>query len=301
MLQQLSESQIVISGNLKRFTIQSSLTRNQISVKPKKSDPFLGTVYTLTRLTLVKKGKSSNNMIGSQESNNLESTGNLVYTYNNPFSDSENRRERRPSVSWNSAQVQSSESSSSQNSHGSSSSSSSSSEEYDISNMQSKAALHLAPNVPLLPLFIGYKGKSIQMSDQIDVVSRALQIITQIAEELQLHVNPSATLEKYVTLKNLLRILHHEQYVQLENLVHSQESGSDSSLAKYKNMWSILRDSVTQAATGPALLTIVNWLKNKKVEGVEAARILSQIPKNVHEPTEDYLKTFFVSIYLITY
>lgn len=289
---------MIISGNLKRFTIQSSSTKNQISVKPKKSDSFLGTVYTITRLTLVKKGKSFNsNMSGSQESNNLESTGNLVYTYNNPFSNSENRRERRPSISWNSAQVQSSESSSSsQNSHGgSSSSSSSSSEEYDISNMQSKAPLHLAPNVPLLPMFIGYKGKSIQMSEQIDVVPRALQLITQIAEELQLPVNPSATLEKYIMLKNLLRTLNHEQYVQLEQLVLSQKG--DSSPAKFKNMQSILRDSVTQAATGPALLTIINWLKTKKVQGIEAARILSQIPKNVHVPTEDYLKTFFVSIY----
>lgn len=238
-------------------------------------------------------------MMGSEESNNLESTGNLVYAYNNPFSESENRRERRPSISWNSAQVQSSESSSSssQSSRGGSSSSSSSSEEHDISNVQSKAALHLAPNVPLLPLFIGYKGKSIQMSEQVDVVSRALNLIDQIASELQLPVNPSATLEKYIMLKNLLRILNHEQYNQLEKLVLSQKGGSDSPI-KYKNMWSTLRDAVTQAATGPALLTIVNWLKNQKVEGVEAARILSQIPKNVHVPTEDYLKTFFVSIHL---
>lgn len=293
LLQQLSVSQMIISGNLKHFTIQSTVTKNQISVKPKQSEP-VGAVHTITRLTLIKKGKSSNDMVGSQELNNLESTGNLVYTYNNPFSNSENRRERRPSVSRNSAQVQSSESSSSQNSHrGSSSSSSSSSEENEISNLQSKAAMHLAPNVPLLPYFIGYKGKSIQMSDKIDVVDLTLDLISQIAKEVESPVNPRVTLDKYLKLKDLLRVMNYEQYTEIENRLPKKSS---SLLANV--MLSVYRDAVTQAGTGPALLTIGGWLKNRKVEGLEAARILSQIPKIVLQPTEEYVKTFYVSIYL---
>jgi len=285
---------MIISGNLKSFAIQYAETKNQISVKTGKSDsPSLGNVYSITRLTLLKKSDGSNSKL--EQLSNLESTGNLVYTYNNPFSDSENRRERQPSVSVNSAQQQSSESSS-ESSSGSSSSSSSSSEEYvPYSHMQFKAPLHMAPNVPLLPFFVGYKGKSIRMSSKFNVVESAQNLIYQIADEMQ-SVEPN-TLEKYTILKNLLRVMNRKQYVELEDRVRSKY-GKHSSQDKYgyNYVWNTLRDAVTHSGTGPALYSIKNWLQNGQVEGVEAARIVAQLPKIVREPTPEYVNAYFVSI-----
>lgn len=309
MLQQLSVSQIIISGDLKRFTIQSSVTKNQISINPKQSDSFLGTVYSIMKLTLAKRNKISDSMLESQELTNLESTGNLVYTYNHPFSKSEERRPNRPNISQNSGQVQSSErssetspccSSSESNETSSSSSSSSSSNKKHVSMLQPETALHMAPNVPLLPYFVGYNGKAIRLSDKVNVVDVAYIILYQITEELQdlNQISSQTMLEKYTILKNLLRTMNHQEYVELEKQILRNQDKLDSS--SRNDAWNIYCDVVSHAGTGPALLTIANWLKSKKVEGVKAARLLSQMSKNVREPTAAYLKTYFVSTGLQT-
>ncbi|XP_011695974.1 PREDICTED: vitellogenin-2-like [Wasmannia auropunctata] len=282
IVSQVSMTQMIITGDLKRFTIQSIQTKNQVSVKPDVSDPYLGAVHSMIKLTLAKKSKVSNPLSDQHESVNLESTGNLLYAYNDPFSSSENRKLRHSSISRNSAQVQSSESSSS---------SQSSSEEnvmlLDDSLWQSKAPLHMAPNVPLLPYFVGYKGKTIQMSDKVNVVEQAANLISQIAEEV---ASPSKTnrdtLEKYTIVKNLIRTMNLKQYAELEQRVNAV-NGED------QNVWSIFRDLVTHAGTGPALHTIQNWIKSKKIKGIEAARIISQIPKHVRHPTAEYVQAFF--------
>ncbi|XP_071568655.1 vitellogenin-2-like [Temnothorax nylanderi] len=294
-------TQLTLSGNLKRFVIQSVVTNAQISVNLGKSNSFLGNVYSVMKLTLVERQKLSSSQLGSLESTNLESIGNLMYTQNNPFSDSENRKERQPSVSWNSMQRQSSESSSSSSQEGahsyyrgrSSSSSSSSSEEDFIPDPEPTAELHLAPNVPLLPYFIGYKGKNIQMSDKVNAVENAYNIISQIADALQ---NPSQTpgvdlLEKYVILKNLLRVMNYEQYTELVNRVVSGDGIQDEQ--HHIDSKAVLRDAVAQAGTGPALLTIQNWLHNGKLGDAEAGLVISQIPKHVRKPTAKYVRAFF--------
>jgi len=293
---------MIISGDLKSFVIQSAETRNQIDVKSESSDSSLGTVYSITRLTLLKKNNMANSKMEQMESNNLESTGNLLYIFNNPFSDSENRGERQPSISLNSAQQSSesssgssSESSSSSSSGSSSSSSSSSSEENNgpNSNMHSTAPLHMAPNVPLLPLFVGYKGKSILMSDKIDGVERAQDLLFEIADEMQ---NPSRkTLEKFTILKNLLRIMNRKQYVELENRVLDKSEKQSSQEKHYNNAWNILRDALSYVGTGPALSTIKSWLQSGKIECAEAARLISKIPKFVIKPSPEYVNEFFVS------
>lgn len=297
---------MIISGNLKRFTIQSSVLRNEISIKRENSDSSLGTVHSIMKLILAKKNQISNSMLESQETTQLESTGNLVYTYNNPFSKSEERRAYNPSISRNSGQVQSSESSSSSQSSSSqssesseSSSSSQSSKELRVSIVQSEAALHLAPNLPLVPYFVGYNGKAIQLSDQVNAIERAQSLISQIADEVQRpsQIMSQNTLEKFTILKNLLRTMSRQQYVELEEQLFSNHTPSQDN--SQQDVWSIYRDAVTYAGTGPAFLTLVQWIKSRKVEGIEAARLISQIPKNVL-PTAEYVKAFFVSIGLQT-
>lgn len=154
----------------------------------------------------------------------------------------------------------------------------------------------MAPNVPLLPYFVGYNGKAIQMSDKIDAVEQAEKLISEIADALQFPYKTSeATLEKYIILKNLLRTMSYKQLTELENRVLRNNEGQDE---RYNNVWSLFRDVIAQVGTGPALLTIQNWIKTRKVEGIQAARLISQIPKNVRQPTAEYVKAFYVSICL---
>ncbi|KAL0112919.1 hypothetical protein PUN28_012281 [Cardiocondyla obscurior] len=303
IVSQLSTSKMIISGNLKRFTIQSAETKNVITVKTEPFNPTAyGTVYSTIKLTLVEKSNLSDSLSLAEklEQSNLESTGNLVYAYNNPFSDTEGRKKLRPSTSLSSLErqssSQSSDSSSQENnlSSGSSSSSSSSSEEQDTSKMQPKAPLRQAPNVPFLPFFIGNKGKAILKSDQFNPVERAQNIIAELAQCIKSTPNLSCgySLENYVNLKNLLRTMNYEQFGELDDRVRHQKQGeNEKDLA-----WAVLRDVVSQAATGPALLTVKDWLKNGQLKGLEAAQVISQIPKQVREPTEEYLKAFFEMI-----
>lgn len=53
-------------------------------------------------------------------------------------------------------------------------------------------------------------------------------------------------------------------------------------------------DAVAQAGTGPALLTIKQWIMTKKIQGEEAAEILAALPNAAMFPNVEYMKTFFV-------
>lgn len=58
------------------------------------------------------------------------------------------------------------------------------------------------------------------------------------------------------------------------------------------------RDAVAQAGTGPALLTIKEWIQSKKVQGEEAAELLSVLPNSARFPNTEYMNAFFVSIFI---
>lgn len=56
------------------------------------------------------------------------------------------------------------------------------------------------------------------------------------------------------------------------------------------------RDAVAQVGTGPALLTIKQWILSHKVSGAEAAHVVGVLPDTAHYPTTEYINTFFVRI-----
>lgn len=306
---------MVIAGNLKRFTIQSSVTTSNIFVKLGEKDSAIGSVDSKVNLTLVEKNKSK---FTQQElsADQHVSTGNLVYMYNNPFSKSAEVQQRLPSISRNSQQAQSSESQSSseqgrqsarsallndQRDDGSSSSSSSSyssEENDDRTYLQSPPSLDEAPHNPLLPFFIGYNGKNIQTSDQIDAVQTAANLAIQITEGME---NPNAqkpgqTLERFTILQNLLRTMNTNQLAEVENAAFK--------LSKLKNIAkkvkNVLQKTIIQIGTGPALEVIKQVIKNKSIKGFEAAMSISRIPKTVRTPTEEYIREFYVSKCLYT-
>ncbi|KAL6445373.1 hypothetical protein ACFW04_002286 [Cataglyphis niger] len=303
----VSTNNMVLSGDLKRFTVQSSVTTSNIFVKLGEKDSVIGSVDSKVNLTLVEKNKKNSKLMQQELSTDqFVSTGNLVYMYNNPFSKSAEVRPRYPSVTRNSQQTQSSESSSEearqsvksvlqndQQDGSSSSSSFSSSEEDDFRDatfLQSTPRLNEAPHNPLLPFFIGMKGKNIQTSKEIDVIQQAANLVVQITEGMQDPnvQKPGYTLERFTILQDLLRTMNTDQLTEVENVAFK--------LSKLKNITkkvkNVLRKTITQIGTGPALEIIKQLIKNRSVKGLEAAMTISRIPKTVRTPTEEYIREF---------
>lgn len=312
ILQKSSDSRVVISGDLKKFTIQSAVTTNLVFVKSERStNAFIGTVSSKMNLTLVKMDQSSGQLIPSSDGN-LVSTGNLLYTYNNPLTEIEQGKHHQQTISRNSQEVASSESSSSSSEQhqgrnwrkqrGSSSSSSSSSSAVssseEFNHLQALPSLNEAPK-SMTPL-------SLALQDQPNtknLVQEAQEQVREITNNLQQinSMQTQDTLERFTNLVNMLRQLSDTQIAEVEqgvvtNAGYDNESG-EKSTAKH-DAWTVIRDAVAQTGTGPGLLTIIRWVQSGKVQGHEAARIVSKIPKVARVPSENYVEAVFVSICL---
>lgn len=297
----------MISGNLKQFTIQSSVTTNDIFVSPELNDNLMGSVRSKVSLTLTRKERQTTTM--SSPINSV-STGNLVYMYTDLLSDTEQVGLRRPSISKNSLQTQSSESSDSSSkerrrslvsmwghqgrSASSSSSSEATEEQHDNVRQIQKPMLNKPAKNFILPLSIGYLGKNIQKSENFNLVNEATRLRKEMTDEIHNYKDmiSSETLEKFTLLTRLIRQMDSQQI----NEVYSNYKEDSHSESYAQTSWEITRDAVTQAGTGPALLTIKAWIKEKILRGFEAAQVISIIPKTARLPTPEYVAEFFVSI-----
>ncbi|XP_076655137.1 vitellogenin [Halictus rubicundus] len=302
-----SNSRVIISGSLKRFVIQSSVTTSVLSVSPRFYDEQVGIVVSRMNLTLADMKTMDEHL---QSPADPESTGNLVYVYDNPFSDVEQRRNSLASkqTNWLTSDSVRSVSSSeevlpnklnlkgSDSSSGSSSSISSSEENHF---WQPKPTLEDAPQNPLLPHFVGNNGKHIgHQSGNVDTVKAAKDIIFEIANELERpsDIPDQETLEKFTLLTSLLRTMSKKKLTEIEGALHiivSDLNSQDKSQVVKQNAWAVFRDAVTQAGTGPALLVIKTWIKNKDISCMEAADVVSRIPKNARTPTAEFVRAFF--------
>ncbi|XP_011695972.1 PREDICTED: vitellogenin-1-like [Wasmannia auropunctata] len=286
-----SETKIVATGNLTCFTIQSSSMTDEISINSNINDMYSGVVYSSMNLTLDRMSQISNPL---PSSNNLVSTGNLVYTYNNPFSNQ--RKPRRSSVSRRTLE--------SENHNSNSSSDDNSSEERDY--LQPKPTLDEAPESPLLPYFIGYKGNSIQKSEE-DYILTAARLIGQITGEMEhfpeqiLNEPFTDTLERVTILIRLIRTMNVNQIAEIENKLpelfyqddRNRLSNKEEQKVYDQAAWDVFCSTVAYAGTGPALIAIKNWIKTGKLEGKQAAQIISKIPKAAIAPTAEYIAAFF--------
>ncbi|XP_076296565.1 vitellogenin [Lasioglossum baleicum] len=306
-LTKFSTSRVVISGSLKRFVIQSSVTTSKMSVSPRFYDDQAGIVVSRMNVSLANM-KTINEHLPSPA--DPESTGNLVFVYDNPFSDTEQRRNSLASKqnNWRTSDSIRSVSSSEEvlanqlnpkgtDSSSGSSSSISSSEENHF--WQPKPTLEDAPQNPLLPHFVGNNGKHIgHHSANIDTVQAAKDIVFQIANELEKpsEIPEQETLEKFTVLTSLLRTMNKKKLAEVGTALHitaSELKSADKSQAVKQNAWAVFRDAVAQAGTGPALLIIKQWIKNKDINCMDAADIVSRIPKNARTPTAEYIRAFF--------
>lgn len=313
MLQQSATSRIVISGTLKDYTIQSAVTTNIMHVSPRFYDQGHGLVASRMNVTLANVKKITSPL---PKPSTPESTGNLVYTYSNPYSDMEERRvgkvvedSDKMMVSDSVSSISSSEEATkgpnlrSLSSDSSSSSSSISSSEEDHY-WQPKPTMEDAPQNPLSPLYIGYGGKSIGKSNEVDVVAKSKELISQMANEMEDPNNmyKNEILEKFTILCHLLRTMNKEQMLQVDKDVRisPQELKSmGKTVGPKQNAWTILKSAIAQTGTGPAFLVIKYWIEMKEVDSNRAADLLTKLPKTARAPTAEYIKEFFVSIYRI--
>ena len=270
--------------------------------KSKFDNTYSGTVYSSMNLILDRMIRISNPM---PVSNNLMSTGNLVYTYNNPFS-SQRKPRWRSSVSQSSAQTSEYHNSNNSSEENHNEDNNFESEEQDY--FQSKPKLNEAPESPLLPYFIGYKGMSILNSEE-NYTRIAIRLIRQTLiydDSRTEHFSPEQindryinALERFTILIRLIRIMNVEQIAEIDNEVYNTIntfSESDFNLT-HQNVWNAFSCAVANAGTGPALVTIKNWIKSGKLKGIQAAQIISKIPKSALAPTTEYVAAFFVSIH----
>jgi len=155
-----------------------------------------------------------------------------------------------------------------------------------------------APKIPLLPFFVGYQGKAIEYSSQVQSVSAVKRLAQQIGNDLQ---NPSQipqrdTLSKYTIIARLVRIMSTKQLEQVTSDLYAQPSHSASQSPR-RLAWKAFRDAVATAGTGPALQIIKEWIMSRKVQNEEAAELIAVLPRTARLPTPQYMKTFFVSFH----
>lgn len=305
--QKSSTSNMVISGNLKNFVIQTSVTTTKIIMKPRLVDNQESIVISKMNVTLASINKALNPIPAP---NNPESVGNLVYTYNDPFSKTVHRKLGQPSVSPNSMSNELDSASDSNEDLRLMREKYSKSNKMNVVNdedkvfWQMKPTLHEAPKNPMLPLFIGNSGKAVVMSDKVNSGKMVMTLVQEIASEMEdPNIMPDReTLEKFTILSRLISSMSLEQIDKAEGNLHSvwNEIGSDeTNKMKKENAKAVFRDAVANAGTGPALMTIKRWIEKKEMEGCEAADVLATIPKTARTPTAEYVDAFFVSVIAI--
>lgn len=222
LLQRSSVSRIVLTGSLKSYTIQSSVTTNEVILAPHIYNNQKGIVASRMNLTLEAVTSSTGT---PQPVPNPRTVNNLIYEYNaatkeenaqnhlmekypqrsEPENDSANTSESSSHSSSSSSEeelqgdeqekdlgiIRSRRSVRSRHDNSESSSSeSSASSDFDSSSSskedfwQPKPTLTEAPKSPFMPYFISYMGNSIQASNKINVISTVEKLAKEIGEQV---------------------------------------------------------------------------------------------------------------------
>lgn len=156
-----------------------------------------------------------------------------------------------------------------------------------------------APETPLLPLSIGYKGQSIQFAKQIKLVQVAQKLAQEIGADLQNPADiPNAnTLSKFSILARVIRTMSAKQIEEAGRQLFTPHADQHSTKsAERQAAWKAFRDACAEAGTGPAVAQVMAWVQDKNVQGEEAAQLISTLPKTIRTPTSEMMKAFYVSI-----
>ncbi|XP_028134499.2 vitellogenin [Diabrotica virgifera virgifera] len=295
-----SSSRAILAGNLNHHDVLFTSTKNTILISPSVNDEQKGAVYSYLEATM-EDVKSGTQKIG--EVNQAVHLENLVYSYNQPFSkdnhvegdENQNQRNQRTSDAYRY---------------------SSGEEEYEDrdsykrlshrryqrslakkygpkndnseENLQNQPRINEAPESPLLTLTTGYKGMSIKNS--VNVVKEAEKLIKKIASDLQDQEKDhhEKTLERFVNLETLMRLMNFDELKQVSDKVMRQSRNAQEAATS-----AVTRDVIAQTGTGPALLVIQEWIQEGKIEGEEASQVVIVAFSSVRLPTMEHLRTAF--------
>nr|UJZ92574.1 vitellogenin [Scaphoideus titanus] len=147
-------------------------------------------------------------------------------------------------------------------------------------------------------MFVGNQGNSIQAAKEINGVAVVKKISYEIGKEVQAAsaIPGQKTLEKFTVLSRVLRTMNLKQMEEASKELYfplSKASSSSFGDTQKHQAWVAFRDAVGQVGTGPALLTIKEWIQSKKVQGNEAAELLSVLPYSARFPNTEYMNAFF--------
>ncbi|CAH0562015.1 unnamed protein product [Brassicogethes aeneus] len=296
-----SNSRAVVTGTLKRYTVQNSYTVNKIVMSPTLNDDKKGSVVSMLNVTLQEVRPQSEK---PQEVSQPINLGDLVYRFNKPYSTNQVRGEYRGQENTNQGMQRSSEEmyvAHPRLFRRSVEEQLRSEEQYqkqerymeqywNEQQQQEQPKMDKAPQTPLLPFTIGYKGQSIKTEQGFNVVEKVEKLCQEIGQYVQ---QPETILEKFVLdkftiLTQLVRIMNADELQKVSQKVYSQEQHGQKYAA-----WIAFRDAVAQAGTGPAFLTIEKWIQTDKIQSQEAAVVISTMARVVREPTVEYIRKFF--------
>lgn len=295
-----SVSRIILSGHLHRHTIQSSVTTNKIILKPTPSSSQKGLVVSQLNITLVDVSAASKE---PQRLSQPKSIGNLVYTYNSPFATtnevrtgSKNSEEQRDQLdSEENQRYWQGQSKRHPRSLDRSDEQDSRQQPEDFQDFkQDEPTMTGEPENPLMPYFIGYYGQAIKTAKQVNPVEDAQKLARKISHELAQpsEMTKEDTLATFTILVRLVRTMNVEEIKQVSQQLYVRESYKKEE-GHHVDAWKCYRDAVAQAGTGPALMTIQDWILSKKIEGQEAATLVATVAQSTRHPTRDYMNTFY--------
>ncbi|KAJ8680081.1 hypothetical protein QAD02_015868 [Eretmocerus hayati] len=296
-----TSGRIVISGDVKRYTIQSSLTTNKIIHSGDDSmENQQGVVFSSMNLT-ISEVKDISDQIPSVT--DARATGNLVYNYDNPFDMTTSWRPRSTDDHRNNKNQRRNDETDSDESTDNTGSSSESSEARTDNHeyLQQKPKIEQPAHNPFLPLYIGNRGKSIKIDNKVDAVKHARSLAQQIGQELERAdtIPDEKTLEKFTILIRLIRILDREQIAEVRRELYEQHptanqlKQSDVNRRVRRNTWIAVRDALAEAGTGPALLNIKYLIENKQIKDGEAVNVINTVAKSARTPTPEYMRTLY--------
>ncbi|XP_028134500.2 vitellogenin [Diabrotica virgifera virgifera] len=295
-----SSSRAILAGDLNHHDILFTSTKNTIVISPSISDEQKGAVYSYLEAKL-EDVKSGTQKIG--EINPAVHFENLVYSYNQPFSkdnhvegdENQNQRNQRTSDAYRySFEEEEYEDRDSYKRLAHRRHQRSLAKKYGLKhdnseeNLQNQPRINEAPESSLLTLTTGYKGMSIKNS--VNVVKKSEKLIKKIASDLQDQEKDhhEKTLERFVNLETLMRLMNFDELKQVSDKVMRQSRNGQEAATS-----AVTRDAIAQTGTGPALLVIQEWIQEGKIEGEEASQVVIVAFSSVRLPTMEHLRTAF--------
>ncbi|KAJ8705339.1 hypothetical protein PYW07_011166 [Mythimna separata] len=162
------------------------------------------------------------------------------------------------------------------------------------SSSSDSSSAYINDDIPRMnePAYAALYMSALPRGDKKQNVLNVQKLLQDIAQQLQNPNNmPKADfLSKFNILVRIVASMSTEQLAQISRGI---EVGRNSNNSVKTDMWMIFRDVVVQAGTPPAFMQIKIWIMSKKLQGEEAAQVLSTLARTLRYPTKEIMAQFF--------